>query len=109
MLRMLSLHQPITPFITEMVDRPTEETTVFDVLMGTVAIVIGLAAVALVLGLVCAGVLIALRRIRGRDELEGGGSDATRLGLEPPTRERPQEPSLSSACNATRDAVSSDS
>ena len=90
---MLFLYQPITPFIAEIVDEPTQQTTVFDVLVGTVAIVIGLAMVALVLGLVCAGVLIAIRRIRGRDKLEGGGSDATRLGLEPPPRKKASSPS----------------
>ena len=79
-------YQPLTPFIVEIVDEPTKQTTAFDVLIGAVEIVIAIVVVALLLGLLCAGVLIALRRIRGLDIPDDGSSDGIRLRLEPPPR-----------------------
>jgi len=75
------LYQPATPYIYEMVEKPTVQTTVIDVLLGAAWVVGGLAALALVSGLVCAGALIVLRRVRGQGVFSGAGSDATKLGL----------------------------
>lgn len=75
------LYQPAIPYIYEMVEKPTAQTTVIDVLLGAVWVVVGLATLALVSGLVCAGALILLRRVRGQDAFTGAGSDATKLGL----------------------------
>jgi hypothetical protein len=75
------LYQPATPYIYEMVEKSTAQTTVIDVLLGAAWVVGGLAALALVSGLVCAGALIVLRRVRGQGVFSGAGSDATKLGL----------------------------
>ena len=55
--------QPVT--IYENVQQSTQQTTVTDVLLGAVGVVLGLAVVAVVLGLVCAVILIRIRRARG--------------------------------------------
>jgi len=72
--------QPITVY--EVVQEPSTQTTISDVLMGAGAVVIGLTVVATVLGLVCAGLLIAVRRMRSQDGRVSGDTDATRLGLD---------------------------
>ena len=74
--------QPITPLVYEMVDETTQETTVVDVLLGSFAIVGMLAAIALLLGLSMAGLLILARKRRYRNPVAGGGTGATRLGLD---------------------------
>ena len=78
---MPSIQQPVTPFVTEVVEPTTEPTTVVDVLLGSFAVIGAVALVAFVLGLLCAGVLIGLKRARGQDELSGRGSDSVRLDL----------------------------
>ena len=85
---MPSLQQPVTPFVTEVVEPTTEPTTVVDVLVGSLAVVGAVAVVALVLGLLCAGVLIGLKRARGQDKLGGRGSDSVRLDLTGPGESR---------------------
>ena len=72
--------QPIAVY--ETVQEPTAQTTISDVLLGAVAVVLGLAAVAIVLGLVCGGVLITFRRRQREDGRTSGDTDATRLGLD---------------------------
>ena len=74
--------QPITPFVTEIVEPTTEQTTVVDVLVGSFAIIGAVVAFALVLGVLCAGIMIGLKRARGQDRLTGRGSDSVRLGLD---------------------------
>ena len=75
------LIQPATPFIYEVVEETTEQTTVVDVLLGAFAVIGVLIVIGLVLGLVCAGALILLRKVRGQDNLSGDGGERTRLGL----------------------------
>lgn len=75
------LLQPLTPFLYEVVEPTTEQTTVLDVVFGSLAVAGAVAAVALVLGLACAAVMIGIRRMRGRDDLGGGRSQGVRLGL----------------------------
>ncbi len=72
--------QPITVY--EVVQEPSIQTTIGDVLVGALAVVVGLTVVATVLGLVCAGLLIAVRRMRSQDGQVSGDTDATRLGLD---------------------------
>ena len=72
--------QPITVY--EVVQEPSTQTTISDVLVGAAAVVFGLTVVATVLGLVCAGLLIAVRRMRTQDDRVSGDTDATRLGLD---------------------------
>ncbi len=71
--------QPITVY--EVVQEPTTQTTISDVLLGVVWVVLGLAVAAVVLGLVCAWILIVLRRMRGEGR-PSADFDATRLGLD---------------------------
>lgn len=78
---MRTIQQPVTPFVTEVVEPTTEPTTVVDVLFGAFSVIGAVAAVALFLGLACAAVLIGLKRARGQDRLTGRGSDSVRLGL----------------------------
>lgn len=75
------LLQPITPLVYEVVEKPTAQTTVSDVLVGAISVVGGLAVVGFLLGVLFAGVLIGLRRLRGQDSLDGGGSETVQLGL----------------------------
>ncbi len=72
------LGQPLTVY--ETVQTSTPQTTITDVLLGALWVVAGLALVALVLGLACAGVLIAVRQVRGANRASDP-SDMTRLGL----------------------------
>ena len=76
---LVAFAQPVPVY--EAVDAPTEQTTILDVLLGASAVIGLLAAVAVVLGLLCAGLLLSIRRRRGDDLGEGGGSAVTRLGL----------------------------
>ena len=76
--------QPITPLVYEIVESTTPQTTVVDVLLGAVAFVGVIGVVAFVLGLSFAGVLIALRKRRGQDQLAGDGGGAIQLGLSSP-------------------------
>ena len=69
--------QPLSVY--EIVEQSTPQTTITDVLLGAVWVVVGLAAIAVTLGVVCAGILIGVRRIRETNR--AAASDMTRLGL----------------------------
>ncbi len=73
--------QPATPFVYEVVEPTTAQTTVVDVVVGAVAVTGAVAGVALVLGLALAGLLIGIRRMRGESGLTGRGGEGARLGL----------------------------
>ncbi len=77
--------QPQPATVYETVQPSTAETTIADVLLGAVSMVLGLAALALVLGIGCAAVMIAFRRFRGDGRTTAGGAGATRLGLDAST------------------------
>ena len=72
--------QPVT--IYESVQAPMAERSISDVLAGAASVVLGLSVVAVVLGFVCAGALIAIRRMGRQDDRPAGDTDATRLGLD---------------------------
>ena len=72
--------QPMMPLVYEMVEETTAQTTVVDVLVGSVSIVGVLGLFAVLLGLAMAGGLILLRQ-RGANPVAGGAS-ATRLGID---------------------------
>jgi hypothetical protein len=73
--------QPITPFVYEVVEPTTEQTTVIDVVLGAFSVVGVLGLVAVLLGGVLAGLLIGLRKLRGGSVEGAAGGSATRLGL----------------------------
>ncbi|MDE2907364.1 MAG: hypothetical protein OXQ28_14915 [Acidobacteriota bacterium] len=75
------LSQPATPFVYEVVEPTTAQTTVVDVVLGAVAVAGAVAVVALVLGLALAGVMIGIRRMRGDDGLTGRDRQGASLGL----------------------------
>lgn len=76
------LQQPVTPMVLRVVGKPTEETSVFDLLISVFAIVGGLILLALLAGLLFAGLLIALRRFFPTNPLNGTDSNQIRLGLD---------------------------
>ena len=73
--------QPATPFVYEVVEPTTAQTTVVDVVVGAVAVAGAVAGVALVLGLALAGLMIGFRRMRGDDGLTDRGREGAGLGL----------------------------
>lgn len=75
------LLQPLTPLIYEVVEPTTRETTVSDVLLGSAAMIGAVSGVALLLGCMCAGCLIGVRRLRGRNKLAEEGNGGVRLKL----------------------------
>jgi len=77
----MRIQDPVIPSVYEAVEPTSEQTTVLDVLLGSLAVVGAVAIVAFVLGLLFAGLMIWLRRARGRDRLNGGGSGSITLGL----------------------------
>ena len=73
--------QPATPFVYEVVEPTTAQTTVVDVVLGAVAVAGAVAVVALVLGLALAGLMIGIRRMRGDDGLTGHDRQGASLRL----------------------------
>jgi hypothetical protein len=73
--------RPLTPLVYEVVEPTTEQTTVIDVLFGAFSVVGVLGLVAVLLGVSLAGLLIGMRKLRGRDVEGSTGGSATRLGL----------------------------
>lgn len=56
----------VTPVVVRVVDAPTRETTVADILIGAVGFVGAVLLAALVVGLLAGGVFIAIRKLRER-------------------------------------------
>lgn len=75
--------QPLTPLVYEVVEKSTDQTTVLDVVFGAFAVIGGLAVAGVMFGVLFAGMLIAIRRFRGRNALSNRGSKAIELGLTP--------------------------
>jgi hypothetical protein len=69
------------PIIVEVVDATTAETTVVDILLGAIGLTGALMLGALVLGLAFGGLLIAVKRVRGRTERATDRSTHVELGL----------------------------
>lgn len=72
--------QPI--IVYEAAPEPTTQTTISDLLLGVVWVVLALVVAAVVIGLLCAGILIVFRRIRTDQDPPSADPDATRLGLD---------------------------
>ncbi|MGE5813683.1 MAG: hypothetical protein ACM36C_04280 [Acidobacteriota bacterium] len=67
---MLSLLQPSTPMIVRVVEEPARETTVVDVLLGSIGLTGLLLLIAALAGLALGGLLVWLKKRRGADALE---------------------------------------
>ena len=73
--------QPATPFVYEVVEPTTAQTTVLDVVLGAAAVAGALAAAALVVGVVFGGLILGVRRLRRQDGLTPGGGSSLNLGV----------------------------
>ena len=79
---MYQVSRPVTPLVYEVVEETTAQTTVVDVLLGSVAFAGAVAGAALLFGVVLAGIMIGFHRRRGRDDPTGHSSGVVRLGLD---------------------------
>ena len=70
------------PIIVRVVEQPVHETTISDVIFGSLGLVGVLLIAAAVLGLLLGGGLIAFKRLRKRDTLDPDG-DATSFRVTP--------------------------
>jgi uncharacterized protein involved in exopolysaccharide biosynthesis len=61
--------QASTPVIVRVVEQPVHQTSITDVIFGSMATVAVLLLAAALLGLLLGGMLIVLKRLRSRDEL----------------------------------------
>jgi len=62
--------QPNQPIFVRVVEQPVRETTIADVVVGSIGLVGVLLLTALVLGLLLGGGLILVKRLRARDGLD---------------------------------------
>ena len=62
--------QPGNPIIVRVVEAPTKETTIVDVLMGSLGLTTVMILAALLLGAVLGGLLIGVKLLRARFNLE---------------------------------------
>ena len=72
--------QPPTPFVYEVVEPTTAQTTVIDVVLGAAAVAGALAVAAVVVGVVFGGLILGIRRLRRQDGLTPGGGGSLNLG-----------------------------
>jgi hypothetical protein len=75
------------PIMVRVVEQPVHETTIGDVILGSLEIVAILLVVAALLGLLLGGALIAYKRLTARDRLESQ-DEADSLRVTPPTTSR---------------------
>ena len=70
------------PIIVRVVEQPVEQTTIVDVLVGSLGLVVVMLLSALLLGLLLGGILVAYKRLTARDGLDAAG-DAQALRVTP--------------------------
>jgi uncharacterized protein YacL len=78
----VSLQQANQPIIVRVVEQPVHETTISDVVFGSIGLVGVLLLAALLLGLLLGGGLILVKRLTARDGLDAQG-DAESLRVTP--------------------------
>lgn len=78
--------QPLTPVIVRMVDHPTKEISVADILMGSVGITGIFLIGAALLGLVLGGMFILFRRWQASRDVENPADEAFQLTQPPKSR-----------------------
>lgn len=89
---MLAWLQPVTPFLVEVVEEPTRETSVADILMGAVGFVGFVLLAAAVVGLVAGAVIVYYKHFRPRAREAASFAEVARLNLS--QLEPPPAPSL---------------
>jgi len=62
--------QPTDPIIVRVVQEPVKSTTIVDVLVGSVGLVVALLLAAVILGALLGGILIGIKMFRARYNLE---------------------------------------
>ncbi len=77
--------QPSTPVVVEIIAEPTRETTVYDVLVGSIGLLGVIVLAAIVVGLLVGGLLIAIKKWRDRHDMAERHAPV-RLGIDPATR-----------------------
>jgi hypothetical protein len=78
--------QPLTPIIVRMVDRPTKEISIADILMGSVGITAIFLIGAALLGLALGGLFILYRRWQASREIDNPADEAFQLTQPPKSR-----------------------
>ena len=78
----MSLQQANQPIIVRVVEQPVHETTISDVILGSIGLVGVLLLAALLLGLLLGGGLILVKRLTARDGLDAQ-RDAESLRVTP--------------------------
>jgi hypothetical protein len=73
-----------TPIIVRVVEEPVRETTISDVIVGSLGLVGVMLVSALLLGLLLGGALVLYKRLRAKDGLDAG-RDAENLRVTPTT------------------------
>lgn len=73
--------QVVTPIVVQMVDEPTRETNVGDILLGAVGVVGVILVAALVVGLVAGWVFILIHRWRPDNAFNGQTAEESTLKL----------------------------
>jgi hypothetical protein len=74
--------QQVEPIIVRVVEQPVHETTIADVIFGSLGLVGVLVLSAVILGAVLGGVMITIKRLRRRDGLDPE-DDAASLRVTP--------------------------
>ncbi len=64
------LQPPANPIIVQVVQEPVEQTTIVDVLVGSLGLTTALLLAAVLLGVILGGVLIGIKLLRARYNLE---------------------------------------
>ena len=62
--------QPVNPIIVQVVEQPVESTTLADVILGAIGLTGVLTLAALLLGALLGGILIGIKKLRARYNLE---------------------------------------
>lgn len=62
------------PIIVRIVEQPVHETTIADVIVGSLGLVVVMLLLAALFGLLLGGTLIAVKRLRRRDGLDAEGT-----------------------------------
>jgi len=78
----VSLQERNDPIIVRVVEQPVKETTVADVIIGSLGLVGVMVVAALLLGLLLGGVLVAYKRLTARDGIDPH-DDAANLRVTP--------------------------
>jgi hypothetical protein len=81
------ISQPVTPVVVKVVDAPTPETSIADILIGSVGFVGFVLLAAAVVGLVAGSLFFMIRRARGTGSapVAGAGLNLSSPQEQPPT------------------------